>query len=396
MILHIDMDAFFASVEERDNPSLKGRPLVVGSRPEERGVVAAANYPARAFGVYSAMPMSRAVKLCTDLIIVPPRGNIYRHVSGQIHAILQQYTAQIESLSLDEAFLDVGASERLFGSTETIARGIKQEILDQLGLVASIGIGPNKFLAKLANDQGKPDGFTVIRSQEVQGFLDSLPVERIWGVGKVAQGRLHAAGLVTVRDLRKTSQGWLEKQFGKSGFRLWELCHGIDHRPVVTDSEAKSFSHETTFSTDIADLSVLMSVAASLTEGVCYRLRQAGHQARTVNLKVRFHDFSTVTRAYRLSFHTDSTLEIWRALRYQLERLLGDQTFSVRLVGVGVSHFSDHDSSIGDSQMDMFELSERSERQMQSSKNRQAILDRLTDDVRLRFGKKLLMRGRGL
>lgn len=396
MILHIDMDAFYASVEERDDPGLKGRPLVVGGRPEDRGVVAAANYAARKYGIHSAMPMARAVRLCRHLVIVPARGEVYREVSGRIHGIFQRYTPLIEPLSLDEAFLDVGASRRLFGSVEEIGRKIKRDIRQDLDLVASVGGAPNKFLAKLASEQDKPDGFTIIHAGDVRDFLDPLPVERIWGVGKSARRRLHTAGIRTIADLRQTSEAWLEGVFGKSGPRLWQLCHGIDQRPVVTDSEAKSISHETTFSRDISELSVLEPIVLSLTEGVCYRLRRAGLRARTVNLKVRFHDFSTITRSHSLPTSTDLTLDIWKELRSLLKATLADRRFAVRLVGAGVSNFKDSDSQAGSPQSDLFEAAEAIDDGSGPPGGRQKTLDRLTDEARRRFGRNLLRRGRGL
>ena len=396
MILHIDMDAFYASVEEREQPALKGRPLVVGGRPQERGVVAAANYAAREFGIRSAMPMARAVRLCRGLTILPPRGELYRRVSGEINDIFQRYTPQIEPLSLDEAFLDVRASRKLYGTAEAIGRRIKQEIFDELGLVASVGVAPNKFLAKLASDQDKPDGFTVIEPGKVQQFLDPMPVERIWGIGKAAGARLRGAGIRTVADIRATSESWLEEQFGKTGHRLWQLCHGIDDRPVVTDHEAKSISHETTFSRDITDLDGLESVALSLTEGVCYRLRRAQLKARTVNLKVRFHDFSTLTRAHSLSVRTDHTLEIWRALQEQLTTLLAGRRFAVRLIGVGVSNFNNQMGGEPARQTDLFTSEAEVGSEPGPPTSRQERLDRLSDEARRKFGRNLLRRGRGI
>ncbi len=396
MILHVDMDAFFASVEERDNPRLKGQPLVVGGNPRFRGVVASANYPARALGIHSAMPMASAFRQCPDVIIVPPRGNLYRQVSGQIHAIFQRYTPLVEPLSLDEAFLDVRASQRLFGSTETIARRIKQEIQEELGLVASLGVGPNKFLAKLASDHEKPDGFTIISPDEVQAFLDPLPVERIWGVGKVARSQLLAKGVRTVHDLRQTSPEWLKSRLGQSGLKLWKLCHGVDHRPVVTDSETRSISHETTFHTDIHDLAALESVALSLTEGVCYRMRSARLKARCVRLKVRFHDFPTITRSHRFPVGTSGTLDIWQQVHHLLKHLLARKRFCVRLIGVGVSHFTAMPWSSHSNQADLFAIEQQPGNTSLVVGKRQEILDQLTDEVRHRFGKNLLRRGRGL
>ena len=397
MILHIDMDAFYASVEEREQPELKGKPLIVGGNPEGRGVVAAANYAARAFGVRSAMPTYRAIRLCPHLIIVRPRGGLYSKVSGQIREIFKRYTPLIEPLSLDEAFLDVQGSEKLYGTADVIGRRIKQEIKSELDLIASVGVAPNKFLAKLASDHDKPDGFTVIKTNEVQAFLDPLPVGRIWGVGKVAQNRLKGMGIHTVRDLRETSAEFLEQEFGSIGERLWKLSHGQDAREVVTETEAKSISHETTFGTDITEMDTLESISLSLTEGVCFRLRDVGLKARTVNLKIRFDDFSTVTRSKTLDQSTDSTLRIWGILRGLLMELLGSRSFSIRLIGAGVSNFDDESSREGKAspQSDLF-ASVPVEPETGSHAQKQVQLDRLSDEIRRKYGKNTINRGKSL
>lgn len=397
MILHIDMDAFYASVEEREKPELKGQPLIVGGRPEGRGVVAAANYAARKFGVRSAMPSARAVRLCPDLTILSPRGDLYSQVSRQIREIFRRYTPLIEPLSLDEAFLDVSGSEMLYGATEAIGRRIKEEIKSELGLIASVGVAPNKFLAKLASDHEKPDGFTVINKDQVQMFLDPLPVGRIWGVGRSAERRLLQMGITTVKDMRKKTSELLEQEFGSIGNRLWQLSHGIDDRPVVTDSETKSISHETTFGADITNLETLESVALSLTEGVCFRLRDAGLMAKTVNLKIRYHDFSTVNRSKTLDNYTNGTIDIWNTLRQLILDLLANRSFSVRLIGAGVSNFGENRGVETDSagQVDLFtDLLEKNV--SVRAEQRQGQLDRLSDDIRRKYGKKSIRRGKSL
>ena len=397
MILHIDMDAFYASVEEREQPELKGKPLIVGGNPEGRGVVAAANYAARKFGIRSAMPTYRALRLCPELIIVRPRSALYSEVSGQIREIFKRYTPLIEPLSLDEAFLDVKGSEKLYGKADAIGRRIKREIRNELGLIASVGVAPNKFLAKLASDQDKPDGFTVIKIDEVQAFLDPLPVGRIWGVGRVAQSRLTGMGIHTVRDLRETSAGFLEREFGAIGERLWQLSHGHDTRKVISESETKSISHETTFGIDISDLGALESVALSLTEGVCFRLREGGLRAKTVNLKVRFDDFSTVTRSKTLYEASDSTMLIWNTLRGLLTELLGHRSFSVRLIGAGVSNFGNEilGGECAAPQTDLFAF-ESIEPEAADHDNKQVQLDRLSDEIRRKYGKNKIKRGKSL
>ena len=395
MILHIDMDAYYASVEERENPELKGHPLVVGGSASGRGVISAANYAARAFGVRSAMPTARALRLCPDLIVIPTRGGLYQQVSRQIRDIFKRYTPLIEPLSLDEAFLDVRGSEKLYGNSEQIGWRIKNEIRDELNLVASVGVAPNKFLAKLASDQDKPDGFTVVRHHEVQQFLDPLPVERIWGIGKAAQSKLNQVGISTVLELRQQSEERLEETFGKSGAKLWALCHGRDDRPVVTDSEAKSLSHETTFDKDVEDLATLESVALSLIEAVGFRLRESELKAKTINLKVRYHDFSTVTRSKTIDSATDSTQAIWRVAKQLINELLEKKQFAVRLIGAGVSNFGNQIQTRSQDQQDIFESFSTSSTDPVNP-SREEKLDALSDKIRKKYGKNTIRRGKTL
>lgn len=383
MILHIDMDAFYASVEEREQPELRGKPLVVSGSPSARGVVSAANYASREFGIHSAMPVAKALKLCPHLQVIRVRGKLYAEVSAQIHEIFNRYTPLIESLSLDEAFLDPSGSERLHGDAEQIGKSIKRDILTELQLVASVGIAPNKFLAKLASDHDKPDGFTVIQSHQVQSFLDALPVERIWGVGKSAKARLHRLGIYDVSQLCQSSEEILRAEFGKHGEQLWRLAHGIDDRQVIPHSEAKSISQETTFATDVSEFDILQATALDLTEGVCYRLRQASLHGNTVHLKIRFKDFSTITRARTLTTATNVTDEIWNPVKTLLQHELGKRKFWVRLIGVGVTNFTENDTS----QIDLFEV------QSESKKKK---LDELSDEIRDRYGKEKIRRGKSL
>jgi len=288
MILHADMDAFYASVEERDRPELVGKPVIVGGTPEKRGVVSAANYVARKYGVHSAMPAVTAHRLCPQGIYVPPRIDYYAEVSAQIRAIFERFTPLVEPLSLDEAFLDVTGSEHLFGPAVEIGRKIKQAIRQEIRLVVSAGVAPNKFLAKIASDLKKPDALVVVEPDKVQEFLDPLPVERLWGVGKQSSKVFQRLGIHTVGQLRQWPLDVLQARFGTSGEHLWKLAHGRDDRPVVREREAKSISHETTFEHDIADLEVLRAWLVDLTEQVGCRLRRHGLRGRTVQLKVRF------------------------------------------------------------------------------------------------------------
>src|SRR5579863_1122168 len=291
MILHVDMDAFYASVEERERPELVGKPLIVGGTPQGRGVVAAANYAVRKFGVHSAMPTSTALRLCPQAIVLRPRLDYYAAVSEEIREILYRFTPLVEPLSLDEAFVDVTGSELLFGPSVEIGRRIKREIREALRLVASVGVAPNKFLAKIASDLEKPDGFVVVEPANVQEFLDPLPVGRLWGVGRVTGLALDKLGIRTIGDVRKMSLAVLQQHFGKAGEHLWCLSQGIDERRVVPDRETKSISHETTFSVDISDSEVLRAWLVELSEQVGCRLRRHNLSGRTVQIKIRLADF---------------------------------------------------------------------------------------------------------
>jgi DNA polymerase-4 len=382
-ILHIDMDAFYASVEEREQPGLAGRPIIVGGSPRGRGVVSAANYAARQYGVHSAMPMARAVRLCPAAVCLPVRMQLYATVSQQIREIFNRYTPLVEPLSLDEAFLDVTESERLFGPAADIARAIKQAIFDELSLVASVGIAPNKFVAKIASDLDKPDGFVEVKVNEVQAFLDPLPVSRVWGVGKTTGKELERLGISTIRQLRSQSETVLQDRFGKFGSHLWRLANGFDDRPVVSDSEAKSISNETTFDNDIGQRDTLLAWLMELTEQVCWRLRQHELYGRTVQIKLRFPDFSTITRSHTLAEATQQTSQVWQTVVDLFDKAMEKETRPLRLVGVGVSGLGDkaHRPQV---QADMFE---------QPGDTRQTQLDDVADAIKSRFGSNGIRRG---
>jgi DNA polymerase-4 len=379
MILHVDMDAFYASVEERDRPELRGRPVVVGGSAKHRGVVSAANYVVRQFGVHSAMPMATALRLCSHAVVLPVRMEHYAAISRQIREVFHRYTPLVEPLSLDEAFLDVTGSESLFGAAKGIARQIKHEILVETRLVASVGVAPNKFLAKVASDLDKPDGLVIVDPNHVQEFLDPLPISRLWGVGKVSQHSLHQLGIHTVGQLRQMSAESLRRRFGRGGQHLWELAHGRDDRAVVPDREAKSISHETTFVVDIHDRDVLRAWLAELTEQVARRLRRHHLRAKTVQLKVRFSDFATITRSHSVKEPTDVTDELWKVATELFAKVSQDRG-PIRLIGVGVSGI---DQS-GLRQRDLFD----DERHEQNSR-----LDAATDAIRDRFGGTAVRRG---
>lgn len=381
MILHVDMDAFYASVEERDDPSLKGKPLIVGGSPTGRGVVSAANYAARKFGVHSAMPTSKALRLCPQLKIVRTRMSHYAEISGQIREIFNRFTPEIEPLSLDEAFLDVSGCEKLFGSSVEIGQRIKEEIASELHLVASVGVAPNKFLAKLASDLEKPDGFTVILKDNVLETLAPLSICRIWGVGKVTKRKFEAQGIHTFGQLRDLGSERAKLLFGNVGEHFWRLSQGIDSRRVVSERKAKTVSHESTFSVDVDDMEVLSARLLDLTEQVAARLRQKGRRGKTVNLKLRYSDFHTITRAKSLERPTNSTDELWEVVSQLLQTSLPKRKLLVRLIGMGVSNL-DNETPI---QLELFD--DAAEKQVAHSR-----LDNATDSVRDQFGKSAIRR----
>ena len=379
MILHVDMDAFYASVEERERPELRGQPIVVGGTAEGRGVVAAANYVVRKFGVHSAMPTATALRLCPKAIVIRPRMELYAAVSQQIREIFNRYTPTVEPLAFDEAFLDVVGCEALFGSPAEIGRRIKADIRNELRLIASVGVAPNKFIAKLAGDVDKPDGFVVVEPDGVQAFLDPLPIGRLWGVGRAAQRRFEGLGIQTIGQLRHVPIELLKEHFGKIGEHVWRLSNGIDERHVVPDRDAKSISHETTFVTDVTDVDVLKSCLMALTEQVGRRLRRQGLSGRTVQIKVRYDNFDTITRSRSLGEATNTTNEIWKAAADMLAMKLPRRALSIRLIGVGVSNIGPD----GLKQASLFD----EDRELDRS------IDRISDQIKDRFGTSAIHRG---
>jgi DNA polymerase IV len=388
MILHVDMDAFYASIEQRDRPELAGRPVVVGGSSSGRGVVAAASYEARRFGVHSAMPTAAAIRLCPQLIVLPVRMGHYAEVSQRIRAIFHRYTPLVEPLSLDEAFLDVGPSRKLFGDGLQIAHRIKRDILEETRLIASVGVAPNKFLAKIASDLEKPDALVVVDPDGVAQFLAPLPINRLWGVGKVTAAKLQRLGVETIGQLRRLSLDQLRTHFGDHGEHFWHLARGLDDRPVVPDRQAKQISHETTFPQDITDLDLLRQRLWELTEQVARRLRQCRRCGRTVQIKLRLGDFRTITRSRSLQQPTDTTGELWQTAQSLLDQALPATVLAqgLRLIGIGVSGLVDPPLV----QTRLFD-DERSEQHQQ---HRQ--LDKVTDAVQARFGNQAISRANSL
>jgi DNA polymerase IV len=378
-ILHVDMDAFYASVEQRDRPELRGKPVIVGGV-GGRGVVSAASYEARQYGVHSALPMSTARRLCPRGVFLPVRMSHYAQVARQIREVFLSFTPLVEPLSLDEAFLDVRGCEGLFGPTPEIARRIKERVRAETGLVASVGVAANKFLAKLASDHGKPDGFVVLPPERVSEFLAPLPVGRLWGVGAKAEKRLHALGIRTVGQLAGLPEQVLVDHFGEAGRHVWHLARGQDERAVIPDREAKSLSTETTFAHDVGDREVLRVWLLDLVDHLAGRLRQAGLHARAVEVKVRSSDFRTRTRSQALAEATNRTDLLWHSATALLERSLTREMLPVRLLGVGASRLAREGSVQG--QLFDAELRER-----------QAALDRAVDAIRGQFGTGAIRRG---
>lgn len=330
-IIHVDMDAFFASVEQRDNPQLQGRPVAVGGRPEQRGVVAAASYEARRFGVKSAMAMATAVKLCPGLVIVPTNHRRYKEVSDMIMEIFYSYTPLVEPLSLDEAFLDVRGSEKLFGPPENIGTEIQRRIKEELQLSASVGIGPNKFIAKLASDYQKPGGFTIIPREKMLDFLAPLPVEKMWGTGARTADKLKRIGVYTIGQLRELKLDYLEESFGKYGRVLYEFARGEDTRPVETHREPRSVGREVTFAEDVLDMDELRRTLRLLAEKVGRSLRRENIKCGSVTLKIKYPDRKLVTRAAGLPEPTNLTGAIYTTASRLLDKHCRPP---VRLIGV--------------------------------------------------------------
>lgn len=380
MIIHADMDAFYVSVELLERPDLKDQPVAVGGALGTRGVISAANYIARRYGVHSALPTATAMQRCPHLVLLKPRLSVYADMSRKIQDVFERYTPLVEPLSLDEAFLDVSAVKKLFGDAEHIARNIKHDIAKDLNLTVSVGVAPTKFVAKIASDINKPDGFCVVTEEHVQAFLDPLPVARIWGVGKKSEEQLKQRGIHTLCDLRCQSENVIEQWFGKQGLHWRELAQGIDPRSVISDRQAKSISHERTFAADIRDQDYLLSQLLHLTELVAARLRRYQHCGRTVNIKVRYPDFTTLTRAKSLPHATNSTDEIWQAAKLLFIERLAQSREPLRLIGIGVSGFDDTEVS---GQRSLFEENQPVDTE----------IDKVTDAINRRFGAESVKRG---
>ncbi len=341
-ILHADLDAFYASVEQRDNAKLRGRPVVVGGDPDSRGVVAACSYEAREYGIHSAMALRRAARLCPHAAFVKGRHEVYGDVSRAVMDIFHGYTPLVEPISLDEAFLDVFGCEHRHGSPDDVARDIRRRVMAEQGLTISIGVATSKSVAKIASDMCKPDGLLSIESGQERGFLSPLPVGKIWGVGPRTEEQLGALGIETVEQLTGSGEADLVRHFGKFGWRLHDLARGVDRRPVSAQSVRKSVGNERTFPADVGELQALSTELLGLSEKVAQRLRSHGLQGRVVTLKIRQADFTTMTRRRTLPDHTDDGGAIFEVADV-LMRTEFRPGVGYRLLGVHVSDFPAED-----------------------------------------------------
>ncbi|HEU5135486.1 MAG TPA: DNA polymerase IV [Steroidobacteraceae bacterium] len=385
-ILHVDMDAFYASVEQRDRPELRGQPLIVGGT-SNRGVVAAASYEVRKFGVRSAMPIREALRRCPHAICVKPRMSVYREVSHQVFAVFHEYTPVVEGLSLDEAFLDVTASLALKGDPVSIARGIKQRIRAETQLAASVGVAPNKLVAKIASDLEKPDGLTVIHAGNMRSVLDPLSVRRLPGLGRKLGERVEAAGLATFGQLRTAPDAVLWPIFGRDSQRMRERASGIDERPVMSEWDEKSISAEETFFTDLADHSRMHSEVLRLADRAGTRMRAQNLATGCVAVKIRRDDFTTFTRQKRFEPSTTDSRTIAKIAAELLNAWLAEQPHAkVRLLGVGVNHLHAAD------QMDLFAAPAAPG----TANTGATALDAAVDLIRERFGNLAVRRGSAL
>ena len=380
-IAHMDCDAFYASIEKRDNPDIADKPVIVGGG--KRGVVSTACYIARINGVHSAMPMFKALKLCPNAVVVPPRMDIYVKVSKQIKRFMSELSPMIEPLSLDEAFIDLTGTEKLHGAPPAIMlAGLVKRMEDEIGISGSIGLSHNKFLAKLASDLDKPRGFSIISQRETLDLLAPLPIKKIWGAGPVLQRKLQSDGIQTFADLRRRDLKVLVKRYGTMGNRLWHLARGLDQRSITTREPVKTISKEITFFEDTSDTDLLDGHLWRLAEKVSDRCKARNYAGKTVNLKVKKADFKLLTRSITLNEPTQMTDRIYTNVRQMLNSIIDNAPF--RLVGVGISHLTKPEDA--DQFMDLLE----------QDAAKRAKAERVTDTIRKRFGKDSILKGRSL
>lgn len=379
VIVHVDMDAFFASVEQLHHPEWRGKPVIVGADPREgrgRGVVSTASYEARKYGVHSAMPISKAYRLCPHGIYVAPHGKLYSDYSKQIFEILYHFTPIVEILSIDEAFLDVTGSLHLFNSIENLGKEIKKQIFEKTKLTASLGVAPNKSVAKIASDFIKPDGLTIVSQEDIQKFLDPLQITKLFGIGKKMHEILQHLGINTVKDLCNYPKAFLEDKFGEMGAHIYNMARGIDDRRVQIDDEIKSISHETTFETDLVDEEHLNNTMLHLAAKVGQRLRKRNLKGKTIQLKIRFDDFTTFTRRKTLVNYTHLTDDIYKIGLKMLKEFYPLEK-PIRLIGIGVSHLIDEKGM----QISLWDI----------QNEKKLALEKIMDQIQEKFGKSAII-----
>lgn len=380
-VIHADMDAFFAAVEQRENPELKGKAVIIGGvNLSNRGVVSTASYKAREYGVHSAMPVAQARKLCPNGIYLPARHDLYQEVSREVLSILKKYTPLVEKISIDEAFLDIKGCERLYGSPLEIAEKIKEDVKNKTELTISIGLSVNKFLAKLASDFDKPDGLTVIKHQNIKDFMADLDINKIWGVGQIFAENLAKIGVYKVKDIWQYSLNELKNKYGKAGIKLYYLSRGLDNRKVESKNEIKSVSHEETFAENIEDIDKLWAYLFKMSEKVSFRLHSNNLRGNTVFIKVRYADFSTISRQISLKNNLNSTELIYKTGK----KLIKDNKLfkkPLRLLGIGVSNLSDSEKI----QLNLFD-----------KEAGDSEIDKTIDDIKRKYGFDKISRARKL
>jgi DNA polymerase-4 len=383
-IVHVDMDAFFTSIEQLDNEDYRGRPVVVGADPKGgrgRGVVSASSYEARKYGIYSAMPISRAYRLCPDAIFLRPRFSRYSEISHHVMEILDSFSPLVEPLSIDEAFMDCTGTENLFGPPAELGMKIKNTIRNETGLTASVGIAPNKSIAKIASDLQKPDGLTICQHGMEREFLSILSLDKLWGAGEKTVKFLHDRGFKTIGDVAAQSLYELERTLGKWGTHLWLLANGIDDRPVTTERRRRSISEEITFDEDVADSETLRDAILSIADRLSRRMRHHEIKGRTVTLKIRLEGFVTFTRARTLNQPIDDMFTI-RDIALKLYENFDRQGKRVRLIGIGVSNLEDE----GEEQMRQLELFSSDDEAVAIPSPKRETLEKILDDLKENFG----------
>jgi DNA polymerase-4 len=380
-ILHVDMDAFFAAIEQRDHPALRGKPVIVGGSADARGVVSTASYEARKYGVHSAMPMTEAKRRCPHAVFLPVNAAKYRETSRHIFQIFYKYTPLVEGLSLDEAFLDLSGSEKLFGSPLEIARAIKREIESEVGLTASIGLSYCKFLAKMGSDMNKPDGLTVLGREQLHSVVHPLPISKLWGVGKKAALQLERLGIKTIGDAARMDLQIIRRFTGSLADHIYLLANGVDPRPVEPYHERKSIGQEVTFAEDVGNLEFLHTTLLSQSETIARELRQRKLEAKTFTLKLRYPSFHTITRSHTLAEATQNDSAIYRLSQLLLQKCALKTNDKVRLIGLSASTLLPES---GRQQISLFDV----------EPDKSVKLLRAIDQIKDKFGERAVTRAR--